>query len=77
VRSVSNFSFMFGNWHGNGTALGLDHWDTSGAEDMDFMFAGASASSDPIDFLKWNTRNVQSMKGMVRLLFRHLYNSVS
>jgi surface protein len=59
VGKVKDFSYMFSGSGFNGTISG---WDTSNAEALDFLFAGASAFNG--DLSLWDVSRVHSMNGM-------------
>jgi len=65
---VKNMSWMFHSGMNIYKHIELSSFDTSNAEDMSYMFATSGlttpVSIDPIDFSRFNTSKVKSMKGM-------------
>ncbi len=65
---VKDMSYMFHSYENLYKHIELGSFDTSNAEDMSYMFATHGIKTmeniDPIDFSRFNTSKVKSMKGM-------------
>ena len=66
---VKNMHHMFWTKDGLTKHINLDEFDTSNVEDMGYMFStpyenNSTTAIDPIDFSRFDTRNVKIMPGM-------------